>query len=147
MVFDPWRNINMSVVLPATPYAIPKRPKIRGLVEDRINLHHGFLGSIKIKESFNKADSADLSDSLKELLKLLAITVGRMIEPLPKKQAEQVANDLQILINEATSEMPRRKWWELSVQGIKEAAKKNGQDSISVLATLDSIIPILEERS
>lgn len=133
----------MSVVLPGKPYAIPERPKLRG----KINMRSDVAGDIKIKESFNKADSADLSDSLKELLKLLTITVGRMIEPLPKKQAEQVANDLQILINEATSVMPRRKWWELSVQGIKEAAKNNGQDNISVLATLDTIIPILEDRS
>lgn len=137
----------MSVVLPGKPYTIPKRPKIKEMAEEKINFRQDIAGDIKIKESFNKADSADLADSLKELLKLLAITVARMIEPLPKKQAEQVANDLQILINEATSEMPRRKWWELSVQGIKEAAKNNGQDNISVLATLDTIIPILENRS
>jgi len=133
----------MSVVLPGKPHAIPKRPKLRG----KINMRSDVTGDIQIKESFNKADSADLSDSLKELLKLLAITVGRMIEPLPKKQAEQVANDLQILINEATSEMPRRKWWELGVQGIKEAAQNNGEDGTSVLATLGTIIPILENRS
>lgn len=137
----------MSVVLPGKPYTIPKRPKIKGMAEEKINFRQDIAGDIKIKESFNKTDSADLADSLKELLKLLAIVVGRMTKNLPKKQAEQVTNDLQILINEATSEMPRRKWWELSAQGIKEAAKNNGQDNISVLATLDTIIPILENRS
>jgi hypothetical protein len=58
-------------------------------------------------------------------------------------QAEQVANDLQTFTNEATSEKPRRKWWELSAEGMKEAANTVGEIGVSVLETLEKISPIL----
>ena len=37
-----------------------------------------------------------------------------------------MASDLETLTKEATSRSPRRRWWELSAEGIKEAAKTVG---------------------
>jgi internalin A len=97
----------------------------------------------KIKNSFNKVDSSNLSDNLKEILKNLTTEVGKISKHLSKEQGEQIANDLQALTNEATSEKPRKKWWELSVEGIKEAAESVGEVGKTALILLKDIIPIL----
>jgi len=114
---------------------------------DGATIHGDFVVANRIRDSFNKADSSNASDELKNLLKTLASTAGKIIEKLPKEQAEQVATDLQILINEATSEKPRRRWWELSADGIKEAAVAVGEIGTSVITSLDKILPILDNIS
>ena len=101
----------------------------------------------KINESFNKVESSNLSDNLKEILKNLTAEVGKMSEHLPKDQAEQIANDLQSLTNEATSKKPRKKWWELSAEGIKDAAKSVGEVGKTALMLLKDLIPILTKIS
>ncbi|MCP4402814.1 MAG: hypothetical protein GY801_36615 [bacterium] len=119
-----------------------KRVKIS--VGDNANIGGNFVIADRIKDSFNKVDSTDIDKDFKEVLKELIADVNSMIEQLPKEQAEQVAKDLQTLTNEAISKKPRRKWWELSADGIKEAAKTVGDIGLSVLKNLDKIIPMLE---
>ncbi len=93
-------------------------------------IHGDFVVATKIRDSFNKVESSNSSDNLKELLKELTISVAKMSEQLPKEQAEQVANDLQSFTNEAISEKPRQKWWQLSSEGIKDAAKTIGVNGV-----------------
>jgi len=102
-----------------------------------------FVVANKIKDSFNKVDSSNVQEDLKEILKNLTTTVGQLTEQLPKEQAEQVVNDLQVIMNEATSSKPRRRWWELSVEGIKEAALTVGIIGKPVLTCLEKLIPLL----
>lgn len=53
------------------------------------------------------------------------------------------ARDLDTLVIEATSPAPRRKWWELSADGIKEAAKTLGDIATPVLSTLAKLATFL----
>lgn len=124
---------------------IEKMSKISVQLGDNAIIHGDFVVANKIKDSFNKAASSNVSDNLKAILENLAIEIGKINEQLPKEQAEQVANDLQSLTNEATSEKPRKKWWELSAEGIKEAAQSVGEVGKSALLILKELIPILEE--
>jgi hypothetical protein len=110
---------------------------------DGITIYGDLVVANKIKDSFNKADTSNTSDELKGLLKNLATTVGKMSEQLPKEKAEQVANDLLALTNEATSESPRRRWWELSLDGIREAARAVGDIGTPVLTVIEKLLPIL----
>lgn len=126
---------------------IEKMSKISVQLGDNAIIHGDFVVANKIKDSFNKADSSNVSDNLKDILKNLAVEIGKINEQLPKEQAEQVANDLQSLTNEATSEKPRKKWWELSAKGIKEAAQSVGEVGKSALMILKELIPILEKVS
>jgi len=95
-------------------------------IGDGAVIHGNFVVANSIKDSFNAIDSADLPQGLKKSLKELSIAVGKMSEKLNKDDAEKAAQDLQTLVSEATSKKPRRKWWELSIEGLKEAAKNIG---------------------
>lgn len=76
---------------------------------------------------FNKVQqAAGLNVELKEILGQLTQTVIPVTEALPKDQAKQLAEDLSIFTNEVTKENPRPKWWNLNLDGIKEAASAVG---------------------
>jgi hypothetical protein len=108
------------------------------------NIFHGdVVVAEKIKNSFNKADKASLPDDLKDLLKQLAVAVGKMSEALSKDEAEQVARDLETLTTEATSVKPRRQWWELSLEGLKKAAKNVEEIGAPVIRLASEIAAIL----
>ena len=81
---------------------------------------------------------------MKDLLKSLAGDVEKVIEQLPKEKAEGIVNDLQSFLNEAISKKPRKQRWELSANGIKEAARTVGTIGLSALKNMDKIIPLLE---
>lgn len=66
-----------------------------------------------------------------------------MTQGLQKAQAEQVANDMLALTNEITIENPRRRCWELSVEGLKEAASAVGEIGKPVLALLGKLVPLM----
>lgn len=76
-----------------------------------------------IRNSFNKADSADIQAELKETLKQLAEAVSAMSKSLPEEQAAEVAEDLGKLVDEATKPKPSKKWYSVSIEGLIKAAE------------------------
>lgn len=110
-------------------------------------IHGDLVVANKIKDNFNKVESSNISKDLKDMIKDLANEVGKMSMQLPKEKAIQVVNDLQTLTNEATSKKPRKKLWELSGEGIKEAAESVGVVGKTVLRLLKDLIPILDKFS
>lgn len=117
--------------------------KIDVKLGDNAVIHGDFVVANSIKNSFNQANSADISDELKTTLKNLAIAVGKMSEGLPDDQAKVVARDLETLTGEATSSSPRRRWWELSIEGLKKAAQDVGEIGRPVLELASQIVPLL----
>lgn len=134
-------------------FAIEKVEKLQteNLQMTKINVKIGDNNSINtiavageyIKDSFNQADSADISNDLKSVLKELAVAVGKMSEQLLDAEANQAARDLKSLTDEATSSAPRQKWWELSIEGLKQAAQNVGEIGKPVLDLVAKIVPIL----
>ena len=109
-----------------------------------------FVVAEAITNSFNKIEASNSSDDLKELLKALTKDVEKMMEQLPKEQVEEVADDLERFTDEATKEKPKRKWWEVSAKGLKEAATAAtalGSIGVSLMTNLEKIISILEKIS
>jgi methionyl-tRNA synthetase len=80
---------------------------------------------------------------MEDLLKELANAVGKMSEELSSEEAEQAARDLETLTAEATSSAPRQKWWQLSVEGLEQAAKNVGKVGVPVLTLAVKIAAIL----
>lgn len=117
--------------------------KIDVKLGDNAVIHGDFVVANSIKNSFNQADSAAISDDLKTTLKNLAIAVGKMSEGLPDAQAKEAARDLETLTGEATSSSPRRRWWELSIEGLKKAAQDVGEIGKPVLELASQIVPLL----
>ena len=50
-----------------------------------------------------------------------------MAKGLPKEQAEEVADDMKRLADEATKEKPNAKWYNVSIEGLIAAAQKSWQ--------------------
>ena len=60
------------------------------------------------------------------MLEALHRDVRKLIENLPsdkQDEAAQVADNLEMIVKQATSEKPNRKWYALSAEGLLEAAK------------------------
>jgi len=88
-----------------------------------------------------------MSSELQGLMKDLAIAVGRMTQKMSKEQAEDAAEDLKNLVEQAAREKPKRKWWSVSVEGLTQAAKNIGEIGKPVLDILERIVPILAKIS
>jgi hypothetical protein len=115
--------------------------------EIKVGDHATFYGDIVagdyIRDSYNRAAESDKSEELKELLKELALAVGNLTGELAEEKAKEVADDLETFTKEAVRENPRRKWWELSAEGIKEAAQSVGEVGKTVLDLLARLLPLL----
>ena len=75
-----------------------------------------------IENSFNKAATAP-DPALGTALKALSTQVAELVKQLPPDKKEAAARDLETLTTEATSKAPRKAWYELSAEGLKDAAK------------------------
>lgn len=80
------------------------------------NIHDAFNTTISFGQS--QPDS-EMAARLKEV----CAVVNQLAGQLPEEMAEQVSRDLKTLVTEATNNKPRRKWYELSAEGILDAAK------------------------
>lgn len=97
-----------------------------------------------IQNSFNKAAAvAHAQLELGEALKRLTEAVAALAARLPQSAAEALSKDMEILIREATSQQPRRRWWELSAQGIVEAAQSVSDLTQSVIKALRLVVELL----
>lgn len=80
-----------------------------------------------VTDAFNTINNIDTADSkgqdLQALLRSLHAEVTELIKALPDAQAERAAKSLRNLTEEATSQSRDRKWFELSAEGLLDAAK------------------------
>jgi hypothetical protein len=68
----------------------------------------------------------ETSEKRRTLLEDLQEDVEKLIDKLPadkRGEAPQVAESLEMLVKQATSERPNRKWYSLSAEGLLEASK------------------------
>ena len=73
-------------------------------IGDGATFQGDFMVGNKIKDSFNKTESSDVSDDLKMLLKTLFTEIAKIAEQMPKEEAKQVADDLESFTKEAIKE-------------------------------------------
>lgn len=121
--------------------------KIEVTLGDGNTFYGNFVVAKSIENSFNKAAEANVSDELRDLLKQLAGAVGKMSERLPEQEAQRVARALETLTDEATSQTPDQRWWEVSVDGLKKAAANIGEIGKPVLEIATRIAAILSGMS
>jgi len=108
------------------------------------NVFHGNVVTAQhIQGSFNTIEKSKVDDELRELLKQLTNSVTAMCNKLPPEDGERAARDLETLVTEAVSPQPRKKWYELSAQGLLDAAKSVGEIAAPVIATIKAISTVL----
>ena len=96
--------------------------------------------------SFNKLEFADISQELKNALQELTNAVDLMTKAMSDEAAEQVARDLATLTGELTSKSPRQQWWQLSIEGLKKAAKDVGEIGVPVIKLATMIVTLLSVK-
>ena len=117
--------------------------KIEVKIGDGATFHGDFAIGERIKNSFNKAQTATAHDDIKSVLQQLSQEVAKVAEKLSNEQAAELADDLGRLTDEATREAPKRKWWEISAKGIKEAAETVGavgKQAVDLVKQLEGLL-------
>ena len=82
----------------------------------------------------------------KDLLEELAKQVQQLIAALPaekQEEAPQVAENLEMLVKQATSVKPNRKWYSVSKDGLLEASQFVRDFGVSIAGTLMSLDKLL----
>jgi GTPase SAR1 family protein len=96
-----------------------------------------------IRDSFNLIEKAQVPEELKELLRQLTQAVEAMSKELPKEKAEEAAEDMQVLVEQATREKPNPKWYNVSIDGLVAAAKNLGKVGEAVIELTGKVRKIL----
>lgn len=96
-----------------------------------------------IRNSFNKVASADAKPDLKAKLQELNVQVAELAKRLPEEEAEQVSTDLQTLTSEALSKAPRKSIFDITSQGLLEAAKTVAELTGPIATAVKGVLAIL----
>lgn len=72
----------------------------------------------------------------KDLLATLQAQVQEILQTIPETQHEDAADNLRKLVDEVSSDKPKRKWYEISAAGLLDAAKAVGASAPSIASTL-----------
>jgi hypothetical protein len=110
-------------------------------------IHGDFVVANSIRESFNRVKDSNMGAELKKLLERLTSEVGTLLQHLDGERAKQAASDLDVLTKEAISPKPRSEWWQLSVEGLKDAATAVRDIGKPVIETVKLIVPLLAAAS
>jgi internalin A len=90
---------------------------------------HGDVTNSQVGQTLTQCTNninAQPDGALKEALAALVKEVGELIRQLPpdrKAKEEDIAKDLEMVVEQATSPKPHRRWYEVSAQGLNEAAE------------------------
>lgn len=95
-----------------------------------------------IQNSFNTISEGSAPEEIKQMMEKLLSEISEAGVAFGG-QSEMVSKDAASLSQEVASEKPRRKWYELSIEGLKEAAKAVGEVGEPILKTLGTLLPML----
>jgi hypothetical protein len=82
-------------------------------------------------------------EQIRELVTELAQRISAIDPAVQPEKTKGMADDLKVLSDEVAKPQPRRKWYELSLEGIKEAAEAIGEIGKPVLDTVARLLPLL----
>jgi len=104
-----------------------------------INLGDGNTITQRVSDSFNTPSNPALAPLLAELTE----AVKALLPKLDEETAEEVQEDLEHLQEELQKEKPKRKWYSVSLEGLKAAAKNLGEIGGPVLKLAAEISKML----
>lgn len=117
--------------------------------EHRVSVGNGnsiqgdFIVGTTIQDSFNQIQQSPAGQELKEKLALLCRQVEEMAKQLPAKKRKVVSQALSSFVSEASKEAPRKKWYELSAEGLLDAAKACAGIASPVISTVKDVLSLL----
>lgn len=81
--------------------------------------------------------------NVKELIKQLNEEFKRIAPKADASQTKKMGKNLEALSKELASDEPERRWYEVSLEGIKEAAEAVGQIATPILKIVGKLTPLL----
>ena len=99
-----------------------------------------------IESSFNTLMESAVDDDIKTLLAQLLREVTAVSKKAPQDKAEEaetMVRDTEALTKEVASSKPRRRWYEVSLDGLKQAAINIGEIAKPVLDIVGRLRPLL----
>jgi hypothetical protein len=99
-----------------------------------------------IESSFNTLNQSATDGETKQLLQELLTRINEVskhVSPEQSKAASEMAEAAEILVKEVARAEPRRRWYEFSVGGIRDAAKALGEIAEPVLDIVTKLMPII----
>lgn len=96
-----------------------------------------------IQNSFNSVDKAAVSGEKKRALQELHKGVASIADHLSPEESEEVATSLDMLTKQTLSATPSKRWYEVSAQGLIEAAKAVGQLGGPIISAVNTILSLL----
>lgn len=100
-----------------------------------------------IQNSFNRIDRSNVSQPVRDNLKKLTEAVAEATNHMAPEIAKRAASDLETFTNEAISEKPRKKWYELSAEGLMEAAKTVGEIGAPIIKCVSGVLGLLSQTT
>ncbi len=96
-----------------------------------------------MENCFNTVDRSGVNDEVKAVLKELLEAVTEVAKGVEEKKAKGMVRDVKTLTDEVTSEEPNRRWYECSVEGLREAAKAVGKVGVPILTAVAKLGPLV----
>jgi hypothetical protein len=96
-----------------------------------------------IQNSFNRVEKAQVSDNLKARLQDLNKLIQELVKKLPPDEQEKAARNLDVLTTQATAKKPDRRWYEVSAEGLAEAAKAVADFAKPVATAVGAVLALL----
>jgi hypothetical protein len=108
------------------------------------NTVHGQIVAEKIEHSLNSLHESKANKEVKELLVQLLKELYTLNKNQPELQIlEDMSRDVEMLISESDREAPRKRWYEASLEGIKETALTVGEAAKPILEIAEKLSPLL----
>jgi hypothetical protein len=121
-----------------------KGEKTMSKISQNIKTNYGSaIAAETIQGSINIINNSNAREDLREQLNLLAQAVDAMTKELPKEKAEEAADDMKRLAEEATKEKPNSKWYSVSIDGLVAATQNLGKVGDAVIELAGKVRKIL----
>ncbi len=101
-----------------------------------------YMNDVRNSVNQNISQSTE-SDEVKLLLAQLAKDISDVAGQLPSEISKQMGDDVETLSKETVREKPRRKWYELTLGGLKVAVDGVGELAKPIASTLAKLWPLL----
>ncbi|MDU0459277.1 MAG: hypothetical protein RW306_11170 [Geobacteraceae bacterium] len=101
-----------------------------------------YMSNVTNKVNNYMADSGAIVD-VKALIKQLNEEIGRIASEIDPSQVKKMGKNLEVLSKEVASDEPERRWYEVSIEGIKEAAQAVGsiaEPIVNIVGKLSALL-------
>lgn len=96
-----------------------------------------------IQDSFNTLAQSNVDKEIRDCMEQLLAQVRDIAAKAPPPDALNLTKSAQRVTDEITRREPQRKFYELSVEGLKDAAKAVGEVGKPILETAGKLLPLL----